>query len=342
MRKFTHILPLIFTIVIGVITTCPTDVSAKKRYRKDFLYKEGRQLMLNGKPYQCVSFNSFQLCGCGHDYELFTDEEIDALFSSLPKNTIIRTWSNYAFSHKTDMLIRLAEKHKIKLILSLGDGRSSCGDHDGAPRGDNSGKIAEWYKSGYRKIYLPHVIEMVSRYKESPAIAMWEIINEPADAPWYVIRDFLHEMAAIIKKHDPNHLVESGTFAGWAYEGYENYKALHDSPHIDVGNLHEYDYDYQNSNMIESPHFEPCLKAMYDLNKVLIVGEVGIESGDNCRTSRNKRVEAMKEKFDIYIGMGAGAVFVWNFAKDSRGCNLTFNQKDPLYNAILNYPINQR
>lgn len=342
MRKFTHILPLIFTIVIGVITTCPTDVSAKKRYRKDFLYKEGRQLMLNGKPYQCVSFNSFQLCGCGHDYELFSDEEIDALFASLPKNTIIRTWAFKAFSHKTDMLIRLAERHKIKLILSLGDGRSSCGDHDGAPRGDNSGKVAEWYKSGYRKIYLPHVIEMVSRYKESPAIAMWEIINEPADAPWYVIRDFLHEMAAIIKKHDPNHLVESGTFAGWAYEGYENYKALHDSPHIDVGNLHEYDYDYQNSNMIESPHFEACLKAMYDLNKVLIVGEVGIESGDNCRTSRNKRVEAMKEKFDIYIGMGAGAVFVWNFAKDSRGCNLTFNQKDPLYNAILNYPINQR
>ena len=342
MKNFTHKLPLIFAIVIGIIITCPSDLSAKKRYKKDFLYREGRQLMLNGKPYQCVSFNSFQLCGCGHDYELFSDEEIDALFASLPQNTIIRTWAFKAFSHKTDMLIRLAEKLKIKLILSLGDGRSSCGDHDGAPRGDNSGNIAEWYKNGYRKMYLPHVIEMVSRYKESPAIAMWEIINEPADAPCYVIRDFLHEMAAIIKKHDPNHLVESGTFAGWAYEGYENYKALHNSPHIDVGNLHEYDYDYQNSNMIESPHFEPCLKAMYDLNKVLIVGEVGIESGNDCRTSRNKRVEAMKEKFDIYIGMGAGAVFVWNFAKDSRGCNLTFNQKDPLYQAILDHPINQR
>lgn len=175
--------------------------------------------MLNGKPYQCVSFNSFQLCGCGHDYELFTDEEIDALFGSLPKNTIIRTWSNYAFSHKTDMLIRLAEKHKIKLILSLGDGRSSCGDVDGDPRGDNSGKVAEWYKSGYRKVYLPHVIEM---------------------------------------------------------------------------------------------------------------------------TSRDKRAEVMKEKFDIYIGMGAGAVFVWNLAKEGRGCGHTFNQQDPLYSTVVNYPANKR
>ena len=76
---------------------------------------------------------------------------------------------------------------------------------------------------------------------------------------WATIRDFLHEVAAVIKQHDPNHLVESGTFAGWAYEGYENYRAMHDNPNIDVGNLHEYDYDYQESNTIESPHFEPCL-----------------------------------------------------------------------------------
>ena len=55
---------------------------------------------------------------------------------------------------------------------------------------------------------------MTSRYKNSPAIAMWEIINEPGEADWKTIRDFLHEIAAVIKKHDPYHLVESGTFAG--------------------------------------------------------------------------------------------------------------------------------
>ena len=70
---------------------------------------------------------------------------------------------------------------------------------------------------------------------------------------------------------------------------------MHDSPHIDVGNLHEYDYDYQQSNTIESPHFEPCLKAMYDLDKPLIIGETGIESGDGCRTSRERRVEEVVE-----------------------------------------------
>ena len=153
------------------------------------------------------------------------------------------------------------------------------------------------------------------------------------------IRDFLHEVAAVIKQHDPNHLVESGTFAGWAYEGYENYRAMHDSPNIDVGNLHEYDYDYQESNTIESPHFEPCLKAMYDLDKPLIIGETGIESGDGCRTSRERRVETMREKFDVYIGMGASVVLVWNLAREARTCGFTFGLDDPLLKMINEYQL---
>lgn len=189
------------------------------QYRAGFLYRNGQELMLDGKPYHCVSFNSFQLCGCGNKDELFTDEQVESLFASLPKNTMIRTWSTPAFNHRTEYLVRLAEKYNIKLILSLGDGRSGCGDTDGAPNGDGSGKTQEWYEQGFRRKYLPHVIEMTSRYKNSPAIAMWEIINEPGEADWKTIRDFLHEIAAVIKKHDPYHLVESGTFAGWAYEG---------------------------------------------------------------------------------------------------------------------------
>ena len=314
-----------------------TPSAYAKKYKKGFLYREGTQLMLNGKPYSCASFNSFQFCGCGHDYELFSDEELEALFSSLPENIIVRTWATPAFNHKTDLLVKLAERYNIKLLLSLGDGRCGCGDIDGAINGDGNGKKPEWYKDGFRKQYLPHVINIVSKYKDSPAIAMWEIINEPGEADWQTIRDFLHEVAAVIKKHDPNHLVESGTFPGWAYEGNANYKAIHDSPHIDVGNIHEYDYDYQNSDTIESPHFEPCLKAMIELNKVLIVGETGIKSGDNCRTSLDRRTQAMREKFDVYLGMGAGGVFVWNFTKERRGCNLSFDPQDPMLEMIINY-----
>ena len=335
--KLTRLLTLSLLILLLAPAVGLAPSAHAKKYKKGFLYREGSQLMLDGKPYSCASFNSFQFCGCGHNYELFSDEELEALFSSLPKNMILRTWAFPSFNKNTERLVRMAEKYNLKLILSLVDGRSSCGNFDGAPKGDGSGKTEEWYKEGYRKEYIPHVIEMTTKYKDSPAIAMWEIINEPGDVKWTLIRDLLHEVAALIKKHDPNHLVESGTFAGWAYEGYANYKAMHDSPHIDVGNLHEYDYDYQNSNTIESPHFEPCLRMMQELDKVLIVGETGINSGDDCRTSRQKRVEAMREKFDVYLGMGAGGVFVWNLANKSRGCGFTFGMDDPLLKMIIDY-----
>ena len=340
MKTYRLILVLSVMLLWQQTTGGAKTIKDSLQYRAGFLYRNGQELMLDGKPYHCVSFNSFQLCGCGNKDELFTDEQVESLFASLPKNTMIRTWSTPAFNHCTEYLVRLAEKYNIKLILSLGDGRSGCGDTDGAPNGDGSGKTQEWYEQGFRRKNLPHVIEMTSRYKNSPAIAMWEIINEPGEADWKTIRDFLHEIAAVIKKHDPYHLVESGTFAGWAYEGYEHYRDMHDSPNIDVGNLHEYDYDYQQSNIIESPHFDPCLKAMSDLNKPLIIGETGIESGDSCRTSRTQRVMAMRKKFDLYIRKGAGAVLVWNLANTAPDCGLTFSTDDPLLNMIINYQRN--
>ena len=48
-------------LILAMALLMAVPISAKPKYRKGFLYREGRQLMLNGKPYRCVSFNSFQL-----------------------------------------------------------------------------------------------------------------------------------------------------------------------------------------------------------------------------------------------------------------------------------------
>lgn len=222
-----------------------------KTYKKDFLYREGTRLMLNGKPYTCASFNSFQMSGCGASFELFTHHQIDSIFSLLPPGMIVRTWAFPGNIDNTERLIKSAEQHKVKLLLALGDGRSSCGHHDGAKNGDGSGKTPEWYKSGYKKEYLPHVKEMTRKFRNSPTIAMWEIINEPADVDVPTLKHFLDTIAHVIKTNDPNHLVESGTFAQWAYGGIDNYRLLHSGKDIDVANIHDYDYDYNNSDMID-------------------------------------------------------------------------------------------
>ena len=80
--KLKIIITLLLTgLLLPTIGLTPT--AHAKRYKKGFLYREGTQLMLNGKPYSCASFNSFQFCGCGHDYELFSDEELEKVFASL-------------------------------------------------------------------------------------------------------------------------------------------------------------------------------------------------------------------------------------------------------------------
>ena len=316
-----------------------SSAGAKERaYRKGFLYREGTQLMLDGRKYTCASFNSFQMSGCGDSFELFTHRQIDSIFALLPEGMMVRTWAFPGNEDNAERLIKSAERNGIKLILALGDGRSSCGHHDGAKNGDGSGKTPAWYKTGYKAEYLPHVIRMTRKFRNSPAIGMWEIINEPADADVHTLKHFLDTVAHVIKTNDPHHLVESGTFAGWAYGGIDNYRLLHSGKDIDVANIHDYDYDYNRSDMIESPHFRPCIDAARSLNKPFIVGEAGIQSGGGCRTDRKKRAEAMRRKFDVYIGKGASAVLVWNLANGVRkGCELTFSPNDPLMSLILEY-----
>lgn len=333
---------LIFFLFCTSFIQCANNSThtSESSYKKEFIYRIGNKLMLNGKPYSSASFNSFQLSGCGLKEEVFTETQIDSLFASLPKNLLVRTWAFPGYTEKIPTVIRLAEKHGIKLILTLGDGRSHCGHTDGAKGGDGSGKIPEWYTSGFRNEYLTHVRNLTTTYKNSPTIGMWEILNEPGDADWKTIKLFLDEVAAEIKKNDPNHLVSSGSWAPWAYDGVKNFQAMHESPNIDVGSLHEYDYDYNQSDVIESPHFAGALEAMNNLNKVFIVGETGIESGPSCRTSLSARAKAMEEKFNIYLEKGAQAVLVWNLANSTQGCNLTFTVNDPLFELIRTYPVN--
>ena len=77
--KLTRLLTLSLLILLLAPAVGFAPSAHAKTYKKGFLYREGSQLMLDGKPYSCASFNSFQFCGCGHNYELFSDEELEMI-----------------------------------------------------------------------------------------------------------------------------------------------------------------------------------------------------------------------------------------------------------------------
>src|SRR5205085_12291741 len=118
--------------------------------------------------------------------------DIDALFSTLRPNSIIRIWAwqgSMATNPKTqkpdyagiDRVLDSAKKHKQKIIMSLG---TQSGDCDGG-----KWKDLNWYDHGYKDTnnptgltplsYWDYIQQITNHYKNSQTIAMWELVNEP-------------------------------------------------------------------------------------------------------------------------------------------------------------------
>lgn len=306
--------------------------------------RQGKVLMRNGSPFKFVGFNAFTLTGCGNPNEVPSDAQIDAYFASLRPNSITRIWAfrNLGLTN-IGRVINSAAAHGQMVVPVLADGRSGCGETDGAPNGDGSGKNPSWYQSGYLTLFKPWITQIVNQFKTSSAIGYWEIINEPDDAGNInVLKSFLNDCAATIKAADPGHLVSTGSWAEWAYGSTNaNFQLIHSGPNIDIGTLHEYDYDYQNSRTIVSGHYQPCLDAMNALNKVLVIGEMGIlANASNCLSTFQVRADAMKQKFDAYMQGASGAlIWNWNLETADVGCNNNVKPSDPLIAVVHDYVI---
>ena len=325
---------LIGLTAVGV--AAPGSASAAE-VPEGFVYREGMRLMLDGRPYRPVGFNSFGLTGCatGRPY---TQAQMDAYFGGLPPDGLTRTWAFERWGmDAVDMVVETAERHGQRLILVL----TGSGLGGGCESDD---KDAAWYASGYRDRYLPWLRRAVERHKDSPAIAMWEIINEPGhqstvDAT--TMKRFLDAAAAEIKAIDPHHLVESGTLAEYT-PGTADYAYVHSGPDIDVASLHEYDYDPAHPL---SRHLPKTLSRMYTINKPMIIGEVGIVAGPGCGVSLEERNRALMEKADGYFLSGVAGVMLWNYTPTpADDCSLSIRgtypatgQPDPLVAAVRTY-----
>jgi mannan endo-1,4-beta-mannosidase len=312
------------------------------------VYRDGRWLMLDGRPYRFIGFNAFGMEGCETGTP-WTQSQLDAYFGTLPANAMTRTWAFRPWgTEPLDRIVASATSHHQKLILSLADGPSDC-ESDGAPpdgegRGEHGGgKTADWYESGYRGTYLPWVRKVVARYADSPTIGMWEVMNEPGahiNVHPAVLKAFLDTAAEAIRGVDPSHLIETGTLANYASAAVD-YRLVDSGPNIDVGSIHEYDYDYKTSNVIVSTHLAPALQSASKANKPLIVGETGVMSGPaGCRTSPERRASVARQKLDGYFDAGVAGVLMWNYSLAPRtSCSYDIGPNDPVVKVVTEYRV---
>lgn len=286
-----------------------------------FLGRNGTSLQLDGQPYRFAGVNAYGLATC--EGTTYSTADLNQLFAATRSQTLTRIWATErAALADLDRVVQAAEANNQMLILSLIDGANNCNK-------DSLQLNRAWYQSGYQGAYYDWIRTIVPRYKDSKAIGMWEIANEPGwgcaggdcGVTAEEMKSFLHNAAALIKSQDQNHLVETGAMGGSvAAMSWANFAYTQDSPFIDVTSIHDYEYDYMNGNMGVDGNFVAVYKAgSTSIAKPIIIGEVGAvlnqPTNTTCYSAATTIDTVLQNKLSAYFAHGASGVLAWNWMK---------------------------
>lgn len=130
-------------------------------------------------------------------------------------NRVEKIEGKYDFS-ELDEQINLAEKNNVKLILAVGRRLPRW------PECHDPVWLAGLEKSEFESSLLNYVKSVVERYKNSPAIAYWQVENEPflsvfGECP-PLDKELLTQEVSLVRKLDPSRpviITESGELSSW-------------------------------------------------------------------------------------------------------------------------------
>jgi mannan endo-1,4-beta-mannosidase len=300
-----------------------------------YVGRHGSQLVVDGKSFRFTGFDSYVMLGCGDDDEKITPPLRDAFFSGLRPNSVVRVFMLPGTSTAdTDAVVASAAKYRQRLVVALADQYGDCGDVQ---------KDEAFYAGGYRGAFLDWVRTIVPRYRNSPAIAMWELANEPKADDVEVMRAFFDDAGGLVHQLDPNHLLSAGTALPDGLGGADGFLRLMSSPAIDVVSMHEYD-----AVADVSPHLDEVLDVAKRVDKPILVGEWGLfAGGDGARRSDadkcfsvDGRATVGKAKIAAYLAVPqvAGLLY-WSYTANGvrpsdTKCSYSTTEGDPLVSAI--------
>jgi mannan endo-1,4-beta-mannosidase len=343
----------------------------------------GQSLEVGGVPTKFTGVNAYELAsdwgtnnGCGG---METPAQMASFFSSLAPGSLVRFWAfqgdlaTDVTTHSInwgpiDQVFYLAAEHHVYLIPVITDQGGTCdGQHWQDPA---------WYAGGYKDIYntaansdgsgltplsyWTYMQALVNRYKNSPALGMWEPISEaeasscasafqPTNCSGHQtcpdetaaaadLISFFDTVGGEIHTLDPKHLVEEGLLGG-SQCGMTGplYQAVGASPGVDVLSIHDYygsvalGGDQQNGLAVR-------FSQAAALDKPIISGEVGILAGnDPSCDSFAQRSTDMAAKMRAQFSAGSSAFLVWNWVTDPLGpCNYNTGPGDPLLTLLAN------
>lgn len=296
----------------------------------------GDELVLNGQPYHFVGVNAYEIAtewgvnaGCGPQ---LSDAQLDQLFAALPPDSMVRFWAfqgTMATNVTTrqidwaplDRVFAAAAQYHQRLIPVLAGESGSC----------DSGHWADlsWYDGGFLDVfnaggmtplsYWDYLQAIVNRYKDSPALGMWEPMSEaeastcPAQfepdncngnqtcpneqAAAQALRHFFDVVGGEIHTLDPRHLVEAGLLgSGQCGAVWNDYSYVGASPGIDVLSYHDYGAPDTPIPGDQWNGLAVRIAQTVSLGKPIIIGEEGINAGTACLSDSRPRRRPLRRR----------------------------------------------
>lgn len=339
------------------ITNVTDDVSY------GFVSADGAQLMFDGEEFRFTGINVYGAandqdvydCGPTADHGENADVFVEEMFSFLGSRgiNVLRFWAFQTFTDggedftALDRVVSYANQHGFKLIPVLENHWDDCTE--------GGEKDASWYYNGYLQpygsyplSYRDYVERVVTRYQNSTAILMWQLMNEAESNDAESLYNFTRDMSAFIKSLDSNHLVSLGTLGtGQAGTTNEDFVALHSLPTINVVEAHDYHRETEALPSSGSNSIARALNVANSLNKPFFIGEAGIQSdcsGEGCY-SRGERADLFDAKLNATFANGGDGylIWIWDNRAEHGGSSCEelgtycFTEDDPLVDVLRRY-----
>ncbi len=265
--------------------------------------RTGAQLTLNGRPFRFLGTNSAYFME-----SYFPEREITPILQFIGEtfpNAVLRLWVLPGWDlDRLERMLDTGAKYGVRFLITLDD--------------HHRGKSEHWFQSTFRMEYLPHVKQMVARFRDHPAVAMWELMNEPTCGPEGFSQacldaeyNWVKETSEAIKALDPCRPVSVGTTGYlWGSEpDRDNFRRMHALPSVDIVSIHK---------QVGSAETD-IVQVARDLGKPWFFGEVYSRVYDDaCRPIRTEmlgeRAEAVAADIRKSLDEGASGYLLWQYA----------------------------
>ncbi|KAK5154372.1 hypothetical protein LTR04_006024 [Oleoguttula sp. CCFEE 6159] len=117
---------------------------------------------------------------------------------------------------RLDSVVKAAEKYDIKIILPMLNNWNDLGGINTYTTAFGGNATSFYTDAKSQAAYRRYIRFIVNRYKHSPAIFAWELMNEPRcrSCPTSTIYDWASSTSQFIKSLDSSHMVTLGD-EGW-------------------------------------------------------------------------------------------------------------------------------